>query len=297
MKSKEKSKKKFAITLRGILTLLFLVTFGISIYLVFYSEGDKYTEILLSVFASLVLFNCTIVYYTIQPFSPFRKSPFPDSQNGRYPALTSVVIFILLFICLAWLLPQTIIVRNSYRPALFFIAAGIGFSAAFIVITLINIKSTNHNKKVIGPIRIWQISLLLYASIGIFTWYLADWNPVLRHAEYEVEITRSVGFPRNYLGRICDLDVGWLLRENNRYKCRARMFYGTKRIYGKLGEGAFNCRIIKNKESAVEIVGADNSLKDGDPVFIINTYRKYVLFKRYTSGNKVVSLEGRILLD
>ncbi len=288
-------RKNITLTLRAVLILLFIVSAGISFYFVFYAKGDIYIPVVLSVFTAFITGNSTIILFNMQPVSPFKKGPEIDFNNDFYPILVYLLIGFLLFFSLIYFLPQILLERNSYRPALLFIISGSGCAAAFAIITLINIKSPRHNKKITGPVRMWQLSLFLFLLIGVFAWFMADWNPVLKHADYKVHIIRSSGFPKSFSDQFCDLDVGWLRKEKNQYLCRARLFYKNSRIYGWLGDGAFNCKIINKKDGSWEITGGDYSIDDGDPFFIINTYKKQMVFKRYTQGKKTISLEGKIL--
>ena len=137
-----KSNMRQAVTFRGIVSLLFLIASGISIYLIFYSEGDMFWPILLSVYTALTLFNCGVILYSMQPVSPFKKGPYVDMQDDWYPVLSLIYIVFYFIAFIIFLLPQILFERNSYRPAQLFILAGtIAVVTALISVTYQSLKA------------------------------------------------------------------------------------------------------------------------------------------------------------
>jgi len=282
---KKKNKRGIIAALPEAMILLSIILSSLSFYFVFMKKTKDFYAIALLVSSALAAVNFAILFVSLRKGGLLKGGP----NDWARIALSSLG----LFIAVGAFFALNFAFKTSYAAAQMMLGCGSGLAIIFIIGSIYWRKSSGLKRELFAKIRVWHISIVLYCIVAAATWFIADWNPTLRHysAKLQAKKVRSHDFIKK--GDICEADIGTYPTKMKIRKCRVRFFCGGKRLFGVLGGGMIKCRYRHGERFF--IVGEDPSADDGDPALRVNTRRKLLQYSSDHSLRRKVEAEFKII--
>jgi hypothetical protein len=271
------------------------VTLAASLYLVVWERAESRVLTTLSVATCLGCAFLALLGCALRPQLPWTSSRASASAIGAWGIpLLMVAIVAPMTVAMTVLIPA-LIIDTAFGPALLFLVTGWGLAVTVAVMLVVYRRAEGPTRSLVGPVKVWHLGLVLSAAMAAFTYWLADWNPTLRHYRVEARATGVDGLAGVAVGDLCELDLGWFPGAFGDEKCRARLFCNGRKLFGGIGVAVFSCNV--REQPTLVISGEDVAADDGDPAFSVDTATGQVRFSERSLWEGPPNLAAEILLE